>query len=44
MLTHFEERNLLPGSCNGTERGDKSDDSDDDLTLLPRISEEEMVL
>ena len=35
----FEEGNLLSDSHNGTESGDKYDDSDDDLTLPPLISE-----
>ena len=35
-FTHFEDGNLLLESCNGTERGDKSEDN---LKFPPLISE-----
>ena len=41
-FAQFEEGCLQSESCNGTEIGDEYDDSDDDLTLTPLISESEM--
>ena len=38
-FTHFEDGNLLSKSCNDTE---SSNESDEDSTLPPLISEEEM--